>query len=182
MRRWFCLLCLILPFTVSAALYRYVDEHGDVVYTDRPVPGAEPVSPGTITVVPAPPAPKVEIELDLGDGGQPASRGASQEKALTVRVLSPRPDEGVRANDGRVPVEVAVEPRPRRGVRLRYRALLDGQPSGPVSDAPRWVLSDVSRGTHTLEVVVLDENGREVARSTPVTFHVLRVSRLIRPR
>ena len=181
MRRWLCILCLILPFTASAALYRYVDEHGNVVYTDRPVPGAEPVSPGTITVVPAPPTPKLEIEVDLG-GSPKSGHRTAQDEALQVRIISPRPDEGVRANDGRVPVEVAVEPRPERGVRLRYRALLDGQPAGPVSDEPRWTLSDVPRGTHTLEVIVLDEDGRELVRSAPVTFHVLRVSRLIRPR
>ncbi len=179
MRRSFCILCLILPFTVSADLYRYVDENGNVVYTDRPVPGAEPVSPGVISVIPAP---QMEIEVELGGSPEPNTRTPQQEKTLEVRILSPRADEGVRANDGRVSVEVAVVPRPAQGVRLRYRALLDGQPAGPLSDAPRWTLADVPRGTHTLEVIVLDENGRELARSAPVTFHVLRVSRLIRPR
>ena len=182
MRPLLWILCLTFSVTASAALYRYVDENGDVVYTDRPVPGAEPVSPGTITVVPAPPKSQVEIEVDLGRPAESSDRATQTEKAFQVRIVSPRPDEGVRANDGRVPVEVAVEPRPKRDTRLRFRAFLDGQPTGPVSDQPRWILSDVPRGTHTLEAVVLDEKGQELARSAPVTFHVLRVSRLIRPR
>ncbi len=172
------LLCLLCPLLAQAGLYRYVDEHGNVVYTDRPVPGAEPVRPGTIPIIPAPP--KVDIELEL-EGEPRASEREKPPPQPRVIVERPREDEAVRANDGVVEVVVRLDPAPAEGLRLGYQAYLDGAPHGPVSDRPRWRLEAVARGTHTLEVVVL-KGGEPWLRSSPVTFHVLRVSRLIRPR
>ena len=178
------LLILSLTMTVEAeaALYRYVDEQGNVVYTDRPVPGAEPVSPGAITVIPTTPKTQVEIELAPPQSPPVSAKEDTGSVDYQLRIVRPRPDQGVRANDGRVPVEVRVEPKPKAASSLVYQAYLDGQPYGDPSRTLQWILEGVPRGTHTLTVAMLDEKGRELARSPAITFHVLRVSRLIRPR
>ncbi len=174
---------LLWPSLGQGALYRYVDEHGNVVYSDRPRPGAEKVTPAPLSVVPAlpkPQVPKTQVEIEISPATAP-QRQETREN-YRVEILSPRPDEGVRANDGRITVEVRVEPPPKRGLRLRYQAYLDGRPYGKPRAEPPVLLEEVPRGTHTLEVALLNDKGRELARSQAVTFHVLRVSRLIRPR
>jgi hypothetical protein len=94
-----------------------------------------------------------------------------------VRVVSPAIDETVHSNTGSI--RVIVEDVPRG---LQLQPVLDGEViSEPAAD-PVFYLHDVARGTHELTVKVVDAGGREVTRTSPVTFHVWHASRLFRHR
>lgn len=94
-----------------------------------------------------------------------------------ARVVSPAIDEMVHSNAGSV--RVVVEDVPRG---LRLQPVLDGEvTSEPVADAV-FHLHDVTRGTHELVVKLVDAGGREVGRTSPVTFHLWHASRLMRHR
>ncbi len=94
-----------------------------------------------------------------------------------ARVVSPAIDETVHSNAGTIRVIVQDVPRG-----LQLQPLLDGQAAGdPGADAV-FHLRDVPRGTHELTVKLLDADGREVMRTSPVTFHVWHASRLFRQR
>jgi hypothetical protein len=58
----------------------------------------------------------------------------------------------------------------------RYDLVFDGQRRNLNTSNTRVTLTDVFRGTHTLEVVVLDSAGAELMRSPPRTFHVQQTS------
>jgi hypothetical protein len=92
-----------------------------------------------------------------------------------ARVVSPAVDETVHSNGGNIRVVVQDVPRG-----LQLQPALDGEAVGePVAD-PVFYLRDIPRGTHELTVQLLDAGGREVMRTSPVTFHVWRASRLFR--
>jgi hypothetical protein len=53
---------------------------------------------------------------------------------------------------------------------------LDGQRVETPPGATQFTISEVFRGEHRLSVSVVDENGRELVSSEPVTFYVQQVS------
>lgn len=90
-----------------------------------------------------------------------------------ARVVSPAIDETVHSNTGSI--RVVVEGAPSG---LQLQPMLDGKAMGePVADSV-FYLRGVTRGTHELTVRLLDAGGREVMRTSPVTFHVWQASRL----
>jgi hypothetical protein len=94
-----------------------------------------------------------------------------------ARVVSPAIDETVHSNTGSIRVVVADVPRG-----LQLQPLLDGEAVSEPVAASAFDLSGVTRGTHELTVRLLDADGREVMRTSPVTFHVWQASRLFRNR
>jgi hypothetical protein len=60
--------------------------------------------------------------------------------------------------------------------------MLDGAPIGSVQEAPAFELEDVPRGVHRLRVILLDDQGRELASSEDVEFTLWRASVRLRPR
>jgi hypothetical protein len=94
-----------------------------------------------------------------------------------ARVASPAVDETIHSNTGSVRVVVQDAPSG-----LQLQPVLDGEVVGdPVTDSV-FDLQGVTRGTHELSVMLLDARGHEVARTSPVTFHVWQASRLFRQR
>lgn len=94
-----------------------------------------------------------------------------------ARVVSPAVDEMVHSNTGTVRVVVDDVPSG-----LRLQPVLDGEVTRePVADS-EFYLRGVNRGTHELVIKLVDAGGREVGRTSPVTFHLWHASRLMRHR
>ncbi len=101
---------------------------------------------------------------------------AAQGAYTEASILSPTADAGVRANGGELWVQASLKPALRKGHQLRL--LLDGLPYGPAQTSPRFHLQGVHRGSHALQVQVVDAAGRLVFAGAPSSFHLLRHSRL----
>jgi hypothetical protein len=95
----------------------------------------------------------------------------SSAMAATLHIAAPQPEQVIHDNEGRIGVVVAGLP---SGARLQ--AMLDGAPMGDVQEAPAFELEDVPRGLHRLRVVLLDDQGRELASSEDVEFTLWRAS------
>jgi hypothetical protein len=149
----------------AADTYRYVDERGNVVYTDQWRPGAQRVEPAPGGVVPAPDAVKRRTEAAREAAAQPRPRGYEQ-----VQIGAPARDETV-WDDGEGHLDVAVSVSPGIQAGHRVRATLDGSPREGAFASNTLRLSDMERGTHTLQVEVVDDAGRTLAASEPVVFH-----------
>lgn len=93
---------------------------------------------------------------------------------LEVAVERPAQDETVHDNDGNVSVLVRVEPTLARGNQVVL--LMDGQ-AVEREDGPVFALTNIDRGTHTLQAQVTDARGNTLATSAPVTFQLWRASR-----
>ena len=169
MRKWLIVLSALSGTAASAApAWTWVDANGTVHYSDRPVPGARQVELagaqgfGTTTAR-APEAPS-------GDDERAPAAAAYQ----AVEVVSPA-DQETLWNIGTVlPVQVRFQPALQAG--HRYDLLLDGQRRNLNTTNPRAALPDVFRGQHTLQVVIVDSAGTEVARSPARTFFVQQTS------
>lgn len=112
----------------------------------------------------------------VGIGARAASDNAPRYEA--PRLLAPKSGETIHDNQGTVWVEVALQPPLRTEAGHRFRIRLDGRLVAGTWSATRFSLSDVERGTHTLQFVVVDAAGRELAASAPIEFNLWRASRL----
>lgn len=93
--------------------------------------------------------------------------------AAEPRIVRPGADQVVHSNNGTVAVQVADAP---PGSRLL--PVLDGLAQGKPQPGPVLELHGVNRGTHVLEVVVIEGHG-EGGRTDAVTFHLKQASRLL---
>ncbi|MBV7547066.1 DUF4124 domain-containing protein [Pseudomonas sp. PDM26] len=168
MKAWLLIACLIaLP--ASAEVFMYIDAQGNRVFTDQPKPGdARRVPLATTNRTAANPASAAPL----------LARSSPEVQALfhyeVLRILIPEPDATIRSNTGKVIVSATNEPALHPG--HRYRLLLDGQPIAEPGLSPVFALSNIDRGSHTLSVEILDEQGRIVERSASQPFHMQRTS------
>ncbi|MGH8373932.1 MAG: DUF4124 domain-containing protein [Pseudomonas sp.] len=168
MKTWLLIACLIaLP--ASAEVFMYVDAQGNRVFTDQPKPGDARRAPLTTTNrMAANPTSAVPLIAQ----SSPEIEALFHYEAL--RILIPEPDATIRSNTGEVIVSATNEPALQPG--HRYRLLLDGQPTAEPGLSPVFALSNIDRGSHTLSVEILDEQGRIVERTASQPDHMHRTS------
>ncbi len=96
--------------------------------------------------------------------------------AAGIGIVSPQEGMTVHDNAGNLTVTAKADAGELpQGSRIRF--LLDGRPVGPDTTASVVALEKVERGTHVLQALLLDRNGKTIARSAPVTFHMWQASR-----
>lgn len=178
--------------TAMADVYMWVDETGQVHYSDQWVPGCEKVEIAeSPTVAPSsePPGPPVTETMPLPD--PPVSATDEEPIYQGLRVISPREDECLRRTGEIVKVVVEVDPAPDERKLLqhpshRLRVTLDGkQLESEFLIAPRnsslvLFLTEVFRGSHRIQVAIEDAAGESLVRSQTVNFHVQQFSPIIR--
>ncbi|HEY8507613.1 MAG TPA: DUF4124 domain-containing protein [Steroidobacteraceae bacterium] len=154
----------------AATVYKWVDANGVTHYSDQPHPGAEQVEVGTPQTYSAPPPPPARAP------SRPAARQEQADSYSMCEITRPSNDEVI-FNDFSVTVMVRVMPELRAGHTLSVA--MDGKrlPQTVVPDAG-FTINPVYRGTHTLVAVIEDATGRELCRSSTITFHVRQPSRL----
>lgn len=164
-----CLLVL-LPQLVTAQIFRSVDEHGNVTFSDTP-PNSGPSEQIEVRQTNRTPAPAVIENLE------PAADTAPEEAAAvaySVAITSPENDTTIAMGPGNFSVSAAVEPALGQGGLLQL--FIDGAPSGEPQAGGTWALTNVFRGAHDLTVAVVDSEGVRLAESAAVRVYVLRPS------
>jgi len=172
MRKWLILLSTLCVTATSAApAWTWTDANGQVHYSDRPVPGARQIeligayTIGGPTAQPARSAPSGPTTQQQPGGSAPYR---------TIEVLSPAEQQTLSNSGGSLPVSVSFDPPLRPG--HRFDLALDGQRRNLNTNNPQVTLSEVFRGTHTLQVVVIDSADLEVMRSPTRNFVIQQVS------
>lgn len=159
----------------DGSIYRSRDAQGNVIFSDRQDKAAEPVQlPSTNTM---PGAASGQAPRDAGSSA-PADPTLQDYRRLAI--TAPVDGDTIVNPAGHVQVTVVVEP-PLLG-NHSLRLLLDGEPAG-VPQHGSMELEGLLRGDHTLQLIVVDENGSQVQESAPVTVHMYRPvpKRLRRP-
>ena len=164
-------LAFLGPVSVSAEIFRTVDENGNVVFSDvppSPDQTSESVSVDPVNTFEAPAV-----------SAPPANASADEEvpeveSYNSLTILAPANDETVRENAGNVTVAVALNPSLRAGDRLVL--YMDGKQSQVRAQGTSFRLENVDRGTHTIGVRVLDDAGNVAAEAPTSTFTLQRVS------
>ncbi len=161
---------LLLANGASAAVYKTVDEQGNVVYTDEPVGNGEPVKLPPLSTVPPPKYQSSPLSTEASDA---ATDTAVYEE---LAIAAPAQDETVRDNTGNVTVRVSIRPKLDKASGHRLQYFLDGQKHGEPSVAGQMLFPNIDRGAHTVVVAVVDANGKELKRSSDVRFYLHRQS------
>lgn len=159
----------------ETVMYKKIDKDGNVVFTDKPIPGSKPITVKTDVNVVSTPKPAYKAPT-LSDSSE-ADDDVKKFKYEVLAIDTPKNDEGIRANDGRINVIVAVTPnlRPNHSVQLK----LDGNNVGQAQKIPYFNLTEVERGTHQLQAMIIDDDsGETVQSSDAISFHALIASRL----
>lgn len=179
MRKWLILLSVLPMCAASAApAWRWVDANGVVHYSDRPQPGATQIElSGAQTFGGTAARP----QRSAGQATQPQTSAAaspaptaSQQSYRAITILNPTQQQTLWNIGGMLDVSLTVDPGLAPGHRIDL--VLDGQRRNLDTTTTQMSLTDVYRGVHTLEAIVLDTTGSEVARSAPVTFMVQQTS------
>ncbi len=171
MRKWLILLSALSTTTALAVpAWTWVDSDGQVHFSDRPVPGATRVELGPAQGFSAP-ARSTRAASAVIESSEPTAAEAGYR---AVRILSPTEQQTFWNTGGSVNVPVTIEPALRPGHRIDI--VLDGRRRNLDSAGTQLVLSEVFRGVHTIEAIVLDTSGAEVARSGTITFMVQQTS------
>ena len=116
----------------------------------------------SFTVPPAPP-----LEDSTAKKDEEKDDGGYKE----FKVTSPANDAVIRDNGGNVRVSLSLNP----GLRGDHsiEVMMDGKSIGS-GKGTTVTLTEVDRGTHTVQATVKDADGKEVARSNSVIFHLKR--------
>lgn len=157
---------------VAAPVYKSIDEHGNVVYTDEPGSNGKQVDLPPLSTYPAPDLKPMTIDSPAdGSRDQPGSAGY---KSLVI--TQPSQEATVRDNTGAVEVQAALTPALNEAAGHRFQFYLDGKAVGEPLSVPKATTENVDRGAHEVQVVVTDAAGNVLKRSESVRFYLHRMS------
>jgi len=161
-------LALLICCPLSAQVFKWTDSSGVVHFSDTPHPGAKTIDVPGIQKFSTPPA--------QGAAGSaaapPPAPSAAMHEYTTLAITQPIQDETIRNNQGYVPIIISVEPELQSGDLLQV--MFDGKAIGKPQSGKLFALNEIDRGTHTISVQVIGEDGTVLSSSEEVTFHMQR--------
>jgi hypothetical protein len=173
-----CLLGLALAQgALATTIYRTTDAQGNVVFTDDPERGGEPVELAPLTVIPSRDE-RRQAEPPRVEGVTPRVNEAPGQPFMpydTFRIQSPPHGADLPASyAGNLQVELDIEPplRPDHRVRL----LVDGRVSQTAMHTRAFMLTNLERGEYVLQAELLDAQGQIRHRTAPVSLYVQRAN------
>lgn len=161
----------------TAGVYRWVDENGQIHFSDKAKAGAEQIKLKETSVY----TPPAEIDPDAADQTKPdagaADANINPDTVLeyeVISVVSPENNQVVRSTEGTVDISVELRPGLQPGHKIRV--YLNGTQAAQDLETTQITLQNMDRGTHSLEVAVIDDKNNELKRSGAVSFHMLRLA------
>lgn len=155
---------LSLPVDAGQAkVYVWRDENGVLVFSDSPRPDAEEVTVKEESAI----LPSVDTSiLDI--------KPQIIEDNYEVVVTQPEQNATIRDNSGSVYVSGGIKPIFKRGFRVQL--YLDGKAYGKPQTHSMFALRNIDRGEHQINIELINEKGKVIASSEPVTFYMHRAS------
>ena len=163
MRR-FLLMSLILTITLltsnvfatSTKIYVWRNDEGVLVFSDSPKPGAEEVEikePNNMS----------SIDTSVLDLNPKVIK-----EDYEVEINQPAMNATIRDNTGSVYVAGRIKPIFKRG--LKIQLYLDDKPYKEPQPHSMFVLRNIDRGEHIIKMKLLNQQGKVIASSNPITF------------
>jgi len=153
-----------LAFTSQAAIYKWIDNRGNVHFSDTPKEGAEKIQ-----------LPELQLYSTPKEVQQPLLKEASKPKQsinyTSLSIIRPKNQATIRNNTGFIAVSVKLEPALAEGDSLQL--YLDGKAYGKQQRSPLFSLQQIDRGEHSIVVKVL-RGEKIVASSEEVIIYLHR--------
>lgn len=174
MRRTLLIFLLLVCAGSSAQVFKRTGPDGQVHFSDIPGSDAEQIEVTPVQTIGLPPVPD---RTDTTAAGTPDGRPSATSLYTDFAIVSPGDGEAIRANDGDIEVRLALQPELRPGHRIVLK--LDGEDGEQVESGERLSirLTNLSRGLHSVEAVIIGDKDRILAETGPISFNVLRVAR-----
>ncbi len=150
--------------SISAGVYRSVDEDGNVIFTDRPSPDAEKIRVDKVQTI-SPPAVK---DFEYTSPEKPAKEGYAK-----LEIISPQNDQTFTGGAGIVTINILIEPALDTEQGDRLILTMDGEKQAE-SSSTSFSFTNLDRGTHTTKADIVNKGGRSLKSSATVTFYVIR--------
>ena len=176
MRYIIALLALSVAANASAAVYKWVQPDGSVIYSDRaPDENAAPTELPALQEIKMPPPPPPSTDTTANNNPPQQTQNADYTK---LTITEPAENSTFRNNAGQVNVKLELEPALQEGDVIAI--LLDGKEIGQ-GKSTALALSNIDRGSHSLQAIVKNAQGNTLISATPVTFTLQRTS-LLQPK
>jgi hypothetical protein len=170
------LFCFLSSLTNAAdadmKIYRWIDEQGLTHFSDTAIPGTQEVSLKDYNLLTTDKKKNTSVTNEVLLEDKNTDNTSIKYKAT---ILSPTDDQALRSNDGAINVHVSTEPEKNNTQTLQL--YLDGKKLGSPQISPTFRALNIDRGTHQVQVMLLDENGKSLAKTQIVTVHVLRITK-----
>lgn len=175
------LLLLLALFTASAhaAVYQYVDEEGNVVFTDKPVEGGferKLKEPTVIQFKKEPPAKKTTAKKE----SKVEEEKAVAQQYSRIEIVSPVHEGTVKQDAGIVEITLRIEPQLQTEFKHNVKLSFDGRWSKDSYTSTSITLENIDRGEHRIKVAIVDEAGKRLKSSKEVVFYLRRFSKHFR--
>lgn len=146
-------------------IYKVVKPDGTVLYTDKPVPGAELVELNNhLTVAPS-------LASTNKDARAKGVRVIPKKPVPTIEITSPSQEQTIRNNLG----EVTVLGKISSAYPGSYQLLLNNEVVD-TNSVPQFELTALDRGAHKIQISLIDNKGKQLALSSTVTFYLHKAS------
>lgn len=170
-----------LVFTLGSAvgqaqIYQSVDVHGTVVFSDVAQANSQPYSLAAANISGFNGAAAMPDSLVLTKESGNVTAAASVASTYSVSIVQPQ-DQSTIHDQAPIAVMVSLQPNLKTGDSLQL--LVDGLPTGAPQTALQFMLQDLIRGTHQLQVRILDVNGQTLKMSLPITLFKQQASVLL---
>ncbi len=187
MRKIFLLATVLLVHSTSTAgIFSWIDASGNTVYGDNPpdTAVAQAVAPPKLTILENF-ANRYEDLASTNSSGGSSRRAAETGGGMTftkkvvdrpytaLKVIAPKADQSIRANDGDVSIALSLSPKLRPGDKVVI--YLNGERQTSIRSRVAN-LTNLGRGEYKLLLEIQNKNGESLLKSSETSFNVLRNS------
>ncbi len=148
----------------TAKIYVWRNEKGILVFSDTPRPGAEEVKTKTGNVIQS----STQVETEVLDISPQVSQDIYE-----VIISTPQNNATIRDNTGSIYISGGIKPKFKSDFQVQL--YLDGKPYLKPQKQVMYSLRNVDRGEHKIKMDLIDDKGKVIASSKPVTFYMHRV-------
>jgi len=159
------LACLSLQaIAASATIYVWRNEQGVLVFSDSPRPGAEEITVNESNIATSP---SIDTSvLDITPQKIPNS--------YQLEITQPKQNETIRDNTGSVYITGLVKPLFKQGYKIQL--YLDNKKYQTPQTRAIYILRNINRGEHQVQMKLIDNKGKVIAESQVITFYMHRAS------
>jgi len=167
MKNILILLLLCLSSNLMAAeFYKWVDREGVTHYTATPPQqGAQKLELREPTYY----TPR-KLPDSIYTDKKPGSSLPSAHSYKSLKFLSPENNGTIRSNEGVIDFSLSVEPALQAGDMVKIS--LDGKLMDQALQGLRHTLTNMDRGSHTLQALIENDKGKVLIRSDTISFHL----------
>ncbi len=166
-------LTLFVTCSLSAEIYRLVDEGGNVLFSDQPHPKATLIEVNTL--------PSYTPVTTRFNANSIEDNQTVVVPDYEISIISPADDQAFWETSGTVAVQVQLQPELDKTRGDLIKVMLDGKEIGEPQENTVVSLTNVDRGTHSLSVAVVSNEQKILSTSDTIKFHLHRRSVINQP-